>query len=336
MGDYLLRPLGLVRSCLREKSECPKQAEATLPPAEIRVKQEYRQALEGLYVGQQIQLITWMHLAERSVLKCHPRGDSSRPLRGVMATRSPDRPNPLGLHPCRILNIEDLCLTVHPLEVLDQTPVVDIKPLMEEEGQEQPWGKGIDPNTAQTLRQAGRDAWQRGLVSGRNGNLSLLAAKGEMVITCSGSAKGRLKPGDLVRVALDSLPGQCPESMSSEGHMHASIYSRQPMAGAVVHTHPPALLSLSLCLSGSLLDLPLYEADVFASRMATLEPKDPGSLELAEAVGQEAQRSRAIFLQGHGLVCWAASIDRALDLSEELEGLARIRLDALPARNGCR
>jgi tRNA-Thr(GGU) m(6)t(6)A37 methyltransferase TsaA len=79
-------------------------------------------------VDDDIVLVTWLHEARREVLKVHPRGDTARPLSGVFATRSPDRPNPLGLHGVRILEIDGRRLRVGPLEAIDGTPVVDIKP----------------------------------------------------------------------------------------------------------------------------------------------------------------------------------------------------------------
>jgi tRNA-Thr(GGU) m(6)t(6)A37 methyltransferase TsaA len=86
--------------------------------------------LQGLTVGQDIIVVTWLHLARRNVLKVHPRGDKNSPLAGVFATRSPDRPNPLGLHRVRVLEIVRNRLRVEPLEAIDGTPVVDIKPML--------------------------------------------------------------------------------------------------------------------------------------------------------------------------------------------------------------
>jgi len=81
-------------------------------------------------VGNEIIVITWLHKAQRDVLKVHPRDDESKPLAGVFATRSPDRPNPLGLHRVKIFEIDGARLKVGPIEAIDGTPVVDIKPTL--------------------------------------------------------------------------------------------------------------------------------------------------------------------------------------------------------------
>ena len=94
-----------------------------------------RPALDGLQSCADIVVITWLHLADRDVRAVHPRGDVDRPMRGVFTTRSPDRPNPLGLHVVRILAIEDLRILVRGLEAIDGTPIVDVKPMLEPRGQ---------------------------------------------------------------------------------------------------------------------------------------------------------------------------------------------------------
>ena len=92
------------------------------------------QALEGLQPGADIVVITWLHLADRTIRQVHPRGDASRPVQGVFATRSPHRPNPLGLHVVKILAIEGLRMKVANLEAVEKTPIVDIKPVLEPPG----------------------------------------------------------------------------------------------------------------------------------------------------------------------------------------------------------
>jgi len=320
------RIVGWVRSHLTSRQSTPAQADEDLPPAQIEVYEAYREALLGLRPGQAAQVLTWFHKADRGVLQCHPRGDPARPMRGVFATRSPDRPNPIGLHPVRIMGIEDLLLTVHPLEALDGTPVLDLKPLILPDKQEPAWGRDIPPETGEAISSVGRDAWRKGLVNGANGNLSLRQSEERMVITCSGSSMGRLGPGDLVSAGLTSLPGEGPEGMSLEGDLHAEVYRSQSAAGAVVHTHPPSLLALSLSHSGWRLDPNLYEATELADKMASIPAMEPGSLELARAVGQMAKEKQAVFMQGHGLVCWGNDLNQALALSEELESLARIQI----------
>jgi tRNA-Thr(GGU) m(6)t(6)A37 methyltransferase TsaA len=85
--------------------------------------------LDGLAVGDDIIVVTWLHQARRDVLKVHPRSDPGRPLTGVFATRSPDRPNPLGLHPVTVREVDKNRLRIGPIEAIDGTPVVDIKPV---------------------------------------------------------------------------------------------------------------------------------------------------------------------------------------------------------------
>ncbi|MCF8086409.1 MAG: tRNA (N6-threonylcarbamoyladenosine(37)-N6)-methyltransferase TrmO [Desulfohalobiaceae bacterium] len=321
------RIVGRVRSQLTDRRNTPTQGSADLPPARIDIEPGYREAIFELHPGAAAQVLTWLHEADRGVLQCHPRGDPSRPMRGVFSTRSPDRPNPIGLHPVRILTVEDLTLTVHPLEALDGTPVLDIKPLISADEEDPPWGPDIPAEVGEAFRFVGREAWHRGLVNGRNGNLSLRRENGRMVITRHGSAKGRLAPGDLIDADMGALSGALQSNMSSEGLMHAEIYRRQPRAGAVLHTHPPSLLALSLLHSGRrMLHLPLCEAGALAEELAVVPAREPGTQDLALAVGRAAEEKQAVFMQAHGLVCWGEDLNRALDLTEELEGLARVQL----------
>ena len=100
------------------------------PDAWLEVHAFARDALHGLHPGDQIIVITWLHQSDRKVLKVHPRSDSSRPITGVFATRSPDRPNPPGFHPVIIRRIAGRRLRIGPIEAIDGTPVVDIKPVL--------------------------------------------------------------------------------------------------------------------------------------------------------------------------------------------------------------
>lgn len=100
------------------------------PEAWVEVAEDVADGLDGIAAGQDVVLVTWLHEARRDVLKVHPRDDARRPLAGVFATRSPDRPNPLGLHRVRVLAITGRALRVGPLEAIDGTPVVDIKPVL--------------------------------------------------------------------------------------------------------------------------------------------------------------------------------------------------------------
>lgn len=126
-GDLILRPVGRVRSRLRDRALAPKQNTEGAPDAWIDLDPAYTESAAGLNPGQKIILITWLHEADRNVQRVHPRGDLTRPICGVFVTRSPDRPNPLGLHEVTLLERNGLSLHVEPLEAIDGTPVVDIK-----------------------------------------------------------------------------------------------------------------------------------------------------------------------------------------------------------------
>ena len=132
-GDakYELRPVAFVRSALTRLEDAPMQGNEGAPDAWVEVDEAATEALDGIAVGDRLVLITWLHRASRDVLKVHPRDDYSRPLTGVFATRSSDRPNPLGLHPVTVLEIDGRRLKVGPLEAIDGTPVVDIKPVLD-------------------------------------------------------------------------------------------------------------------------------------------------------------------------------------------------------------
>jgi tRNA-Thr(GGU) m(6)t(6)A37 methyltransferase TsaA len=121
-----LRRIGVVRSTITSRSEAPRQGREGAPDVWIEIEPELRDALDGLRVGEDVVVITWLHLADRETLKVHPRGDRTRWC-GVFATRSPDRPNPLGLHRVTVRAIDGTRVQVGPLEAIDGTPVVDIK-----------------------------------------------------------------------------------------------------------------------------------------------------------------------------------------------------------------
>ena len=125
-----MNPIGVVRSSLRNRVDAPRQGSEGAPDAWILLEPSFADALQGVSVGDQIVVLTWLHEADRSVLQVHPRDDESRPLTGVFATRSSDRPNPLGLHEVTVHGIDGLELAIGPLEAIDGTPVVDIKPVL--------------------------------------------------------------------------------------------------------------------------------------------------------------------------------------------------------------
>jgi len=129
-GPRELRPIGVLRSRIKERSKAPKQGSEGAPDAWLEVRPSVAQALDGLAVGDEVIVLTWLHRARRDTLKVHPRSDPRRPLTGVFATRSPDRPNPIGLHQVTVRNISKNRLRIGPIEAIDGTPVIDIKPVV--------------------------------------------------------------------------------------------------------------------------------------------------------------------------------------------------------------
>jgi tRNA-Thr(GGU) m(6)t(6)A37 methyltransferase TsaA len=126
-----LRPIGFVRSRLRSLAEAPLQGAEGAPDAWVEIDPAFADAVAGLAAGDDVVLLTWLHLGRRDVLQVHPRGDPANPIAGVFATRSPDRPNPIGLHRVRVLEVQGRArLRVGPLEAVDGTPVVDIKAVL--------------------------------------------------------------------------------------------------------------------------------------------------------------------------------------------------------------
>jgi len=123
-----LRPIGVIRSRIKKRSQAPKQGSEGAPDAWLEVSPFAAQGFEGLLPGTDILVITWLHRGRRDILKVHPRSDPRRPLTGVFATRSPDRPNPLGIHRVTVRRVTKNRLRIGPIEVIDGTPVVDIKP----------------------------------------------------------------------------------------------------------------------------------------------------------------------------------------------------------------
>jgi len=138
MSSYTLEPVGFIRSVLKRREEAPRQGSEGAPDAWLEIEPQFAEALLGMEVGHELIVITWLHEARRDVLKGHPRSDPNRPLTGVFYTRSPARPNPLGLHPVTVREINSPSrevygatratrLKIGPIEAFDGTPVVDIK-----------------------------------------------------------------------------------------------------------------------------------------------------------------------------------------------------------------
>lgn len=127
---YTLEPIGFVHSQLRRREDAPRQGNEDALEAWLHLSIPFLPALKGLQPGAEIVVLTWLHLADRKSLEVHPRNDAHAPLTGVFATRSPDRPNPIGLHRVTVLEIDPgTGLRVQPLEAVDGTPILDIKPV---------------------------------------------------------------------------------------------------------------------------------------------------------------------------------------------------------------
>ena len=128
--DFQLRPVGVIRSSIKDRSAAPKQGAEGAPDVWLEVEPFALEALDGLAVGDEIIVLTWLHHARRETTKVRPRSDPKNRLTGVFATRSPDRPNPIGLHAVTVREIDAGRLLVGPMEAIDGTPVVDIKPVI--------------------------------------------------------------------------------------------------------------------------------------------------------------------------------------------------------------
>ncbi len=124
---FTIESMGVIRSSLKRLEDAPMQGDEDAPEAWLELTSVAAPGLMGIKAGDELILLTWLHLAQRDVLQVHPRGDSNRPLTGVFATRSPDRPNPVGLHRVSVLEVSGRNLRVTPLEAIDGTPIVDIK-----------------------------------------------------------------------------------------------------------------------------------------------------------------------------------------------------------------
>jgi tRNA-Thr(GGU) m(6)t(6)A37 methyltransferase TsaA len=131
MADpIVLEPIGRVESTLVDPRAAPRQGDEGAPDAWLVIDPTVSEGLRGLRVGAEVLVLTWLDRASRDVLAVHPRGDPDRPETGVFNTRSPDRPNPIGLHRVRILALRGNRIQVSNLEAVDQTPVLDVKPVL--------------------------------------------------------------------------------------------------------------------------------------------------------------------------------------------------------------
>jgi tRNA-Thr(GGU) m(6)t(6)A37 methyltransferase TsaA len=130
---YVMHPIGVVRSSLRRVADAPNQAFEGAPDAVLEISPAFAEALHRVRPGDELILLTWLHLADRGVLQTHPTGDPTIPLTGVFRTRSPDRPNPIGIHRVTVIALEGATtLRVGALEAIDGTPIIDLKVAMRE------------------------------------------------------------------------------------------------------------------------------------------------------------------------------------------------------------
>ena len=128
--EQTLKPIGVIHSSLKKKENCPLQENENAPEAIVEIYPEFLQGIRNIKPGSKILLLTWLDQADRSVIECVPRNNYDAPTIGVFSTRSPDRPNPIGIHSVKVLSIENNRLKISALEVLDQTPLIDIKPAL--------------------------------------------------------------------------------------------------------------------------------------------------------------------------------------------------------------
>jgi tRNA-Thr(GGU) m(6)t(6)A37 methyltransferase TsaA len=133
--DFTVRPIGHVESPLTSTADAPRQGDEGAPEAYLILDPIVQAGLDGIGVGDEIMVLTWLHEADRSVLKVHPRGDLNRPEQGIFSTRASSRPNPIGLHRVRVLGMDGLRVHVSDLEAIDGTPIVDIKPVLGDIGE---------------------------------------------------------------------------------------------------------------------------------------------------------------------------------------------------------
>ena len=128
-----LEPIGRIESELKDLASAPRQADEGAPEAWLVFEPHVADGLRGIHTGSDVVLLTWLDRADRDVLVVHPRGDTSRPLEGVFNTRSPHRPNPIGLHRVEVAEVDGLRVRVRSLEAIDGTPIIDVKAVLNED-----------------------------------------------------------------------------------------------------------------------------------------------------------------------------------------------------------
>jgi tRNA-Thr(GGU) m(6)t(6)A37 methyltransferase TsaA len=130
---FEIAPIGRVESPLTDPASAPRQGDEGAPDAWLAFEPSVRDALGGIDAGDELIVLTWLHRARRNVLSVHPGGDASRSPQGVFATRSPDRPNPIGLHRVQVASIDEGRVRVRGLEAVDGTPIIDVKPVLSDD-----------------------------------------------------------------------------------------------------------------------------------------------------------------------------------------------------------
>lgn len=131
MTGFEVTPIGWVESPLTQRAQAPRQGGEGAPDAWLVFEPGVADGLRDIVPGTEIIVLTWLDQADRGVLVTRPRDDPARPPTGVFSTRSPDRPNPIGLHRVQVVAVDGLRIRVRPLEALDKTPVIDVKPVLD-------------------------------------------------------------------------------------------------------------------------------------------------------------------------------------------------------------
>lgn len=122
--------IGTIHSPIKNIEDCPLQENENAPEVEITIFPAFTEGIKDIHEGSEVLLLTWLHKADRNVIKCFPRNNREAPVIGIFSTRSPDRPNPIGIHLAKVLSVSKNSLKVSALEVVDQTPLIDIKPVL--------------------------------------------------------------------------------------------------------------------------------------------------------------------------------------------------------------
>jgi tRNA-Thr(GGU) m(6)t(6)A37 methyltransferase TsaA len=128
---FELRPIGYVQSSLRTRAQAPLQGAEGAPEATLQFSSELAVAITDFRPGQELLVLTWLHLADRTTVRVHPRGNPLNEEEGVFSTRSPDRPNPIGVHRVTVVAVDGPSVRVQNLEAIDGTPIVDVKPVLD-------------------------------------------------------------------------------------------------------------------------------------------------------------------------------------------------------------